>query len=104
MTEAAMKKETASSVRLSLRVTPRASRDELRRNPDGSLTLRLTAPPVEGAANAACCAFLADLFGVNKSKVRVVVGEKSRDKVVEIEGWTREQVDEIVGAKHCGKE
>lgn len=92
-----MKQDTPQpAVRLSLRVTPRASRDELRRNPDGSLTLRLTAPPVEGAANAACCAFLADLFGVNKSKVRVVVGEKSRDKVVEVEGIAPSAAQEIL--------
>jgi uncharacterized protein (TIGR00251 family) len=85
-----------ASVRLSLRVTPRASRDELRRNPDGTLTLRLTAPPVEGAANAACCAYLADLFGVNKSRVRVVVGEKSRDKVVEVEGVAPSEAAEVL--------
>jgi uncharacterized protein YggU (UPF0235/DUF167 family) len=50
------------------------------------ITLRLTAPPVEGAANAACCAFLAAWLGLPKSRILVLRGETARRKVVRIRG------------------
>ena len=49
---------------LKVRVQPRASRNEVTGWRDGVLSVRLTAPPVEGAANRACRDFLADLLGV----------------------------------------
>ena len=61
-------------------MTPRASRNEVLRYEAGVLHLRLMAPPVEGAANAACCAFVANLQGVPKSDVWVTAGFKSREK------------------------
>ncbi|MGO8672131.1 MAG: DUF167 domain-containing protein [Capsulimonadaceae bacterium] len=79
-------KKTSLSARLSIRVTPRASRNQATAYSDGVLHLRLTAPPVDGAANAACCAFVAEMFDVPKSSVWVVSGAHSRTKVVEIEG------------------
>jgi uncharacterized protein (TIGR00251 family) len=48
------------------------------------LTVRLTAPPVDGAANAACCAFLADRLDLPKSRVSVVRGEASREKLIRV--------------------
>ncbi|HSB68788.1 MAG TPA: DUF167 domain-containing protein [Candidatus Methylomirabilis sp.] len=69
---------------LAIRVQPRASRNQLvAQSPDG-LTLRLTAPPVEGAANAACCAFLAELLDLPKSRVVLARGEASRHKLLRI--------------------
>jgi hypothetical protein len=50
------------------------------------IALRLTAPPVEGAANAACCALLADLLDLPKSRVTILRGETSRRKQVRIQG------------------
>jgi len=58
----------------------------------GVLHLRLTAPPVEGAANAACCAFVASLLGVPKSDVAVKSGHRSREKTLAIEALSPEQV------------
>ena len=77
---------------LSVRVTPRAARSEVLRFEAGVLHLRLTAPPVAGAANVACCAFVAGLLGVAKSAVSVQSGHRSREKVLAIESRTREQV------------
>jgi uncharacterized protein (TIGR00251 family) len=54
--------------------------------------IRLTAPPVEGAANAELIAFLAKKLGVPKSAVRVVKGERGREKVVEVDGLSAEDV------------
>ncbi|HUO79566.1 MAG TPA: DUF167 family protein [Steroidobacteraceae bacterium] len=68
---------------LTLRVQPRASRDELRL--DGArLKARITAPPVDGAANAHLLRFLAAEFGVAPSRAELVRGATGREKVVRI--------------------
>jgi uncharacterized protein (TIGR00251 family) len=72
---------------ITVRVTPRASKDEVVGwRDDGVLLVRLTAPPVEGAANRALCRLIARDVGVAPSRVSVVRGERSRDKVVRVEG------------------
>ncbi|MFO1371270.1 MAG: DUF167 family protein [Candidatus Competibacteraceae bacterium] len=65
---------------LHVRVQPRASRDELMASQDDRLRIRITAPPVDGKANAHLREFLAVLFGVAKSQVTLLAGESSRDK------------------------
>jgi uncharacterized protein (TIGR00251 family) len=75
-------------VRLRLRVQPRASRDAITGFRDDVLSVRVTAPPVDGAANAAVRGLLAEALGVARSRVRVVRGARGRDKVVEIDGLT----------------
>lgn len=52
----------------------------------GVVVVRVTAPPVDGKANAALCAFLAERVGVPRSRVRVIRGMTSRDKLVRVEG------------------
>lgn len=69
-----------------VRVIPRARRDELAGLRDGRLLVRVTAPPVDGKANAAVCGLLARAAGVPKSAVTVVRGDTARDKVVAIDG------------------
>ncbi len=65
---------------------PRASRTELAGEQGDLLRVRLTAPPVDGAANAALVRFLAERLGVPRSAVRVVAGQRGRTKVVEVDG------------------
>ena len=77
---------------LALRVHPRASRDEIVGWRAGVLQLRVTAPPVEGEANRAAGALLARALGVPPSAVRVVRGERGRDKFVKIAGLTAADV------------
>ncbi len=77
-----------------MRLTPRASSNAVVRYADGVLSLRLTAPPIVGAANAACCAFVADLLGVRPAQVAMSQGHKSRDKVLTIIGLPEEAVRE----------
>jgi uncharacterized protein (TIGR00251 family) len=67
---------------LRVRVSPRASRDELAGERGGALVVRLTAPPVEGQANAALVRFLARHLGLPPSAVSVTQGAKTRDKVL----------------------
>jgi len=73
-------RQTASGVELFLHVQPRANRDQLIGVQGAELKVRLAAPPVEGAANAACCAFFARLCRLPKSQVTLVGGEASRHK------------------------
>jgi uncharacterized protein len=71
---------------LRVRVTARASRDELAGLKDGVLHVRVSAPPVDGKANQAVTRLIAKALGVGRTSVRVVRGERSRDKVVEVDG------------------
>ncbi len=78
-------------VLVALRVQPRASRNQLVvADADStllgprSITIRVTAPPVAGAANAACCIFLAELLGLPKSRVALARGETARHKLLRI--------------------
>jgi uncharacterized protein len=71
---------------ISVRVLPRAARDEIGGERAGALLVRLTAPPVEGRANVALCRLLAKRLGVAADRVSVVRGHRSRDKVVRVDG------------------
>jgi uncharacterized protein (TIGR00251 family) len=82
---------------LRLRVQPRASREAITGFRDDVLSVRVCAPPVDGAANAAVTALLADALGVAPSRVRVVRGQRGRDKVVEIEGLTEAEARARLG-------
>jgi len=78
---------------LRVRVQPRASRAAIGTwREDGTLTVRVTAPPVEGRANAAVGALLATALGVPVSAVRVVHGEHGRDKLVRVTGLSPAEI------------
>ena len=78
---------------LKVRVNPRSSRNQITGWQGDVLGVKVTAPPVEGAANKACIEFLADQLGVKKSQVTLVTGAASREKVFEITGISREDID-----------
>ena len=73
---------------LRVRVQPRASRNALVGEREGALVVRLTAPPVEGEANAALARFLGRALGVPPSSVRIRRGASGRDKLLLVEGLT----------------
>ena len=81
---------------LSLRVQPRAKRNALVPWQGGQWKLFLTAPAVEGRANDACVDFFARGLRVARSRVRLVSGEKSRNKVIVLEGVSEEQLQRFV--------
>jgi len=87
-------KESAAEVTFAVKVIPRASRNEIAGVEGEALRVRLTAPPVEGAANAALLAFLAEVLGMPKRDVRLVSGQTARRKVVAVAGVTAEEVQE----------
>jgi len=76
----------------SVRVQPRASKDEVAGELGGALKVRLRAPAVEDRANEALIGFLAQLLKTPKAAVRILGGERSRTKRVEIRGVTGQQV------------
>jgi uncharacterized protein (TIGR00251 family) len=88
---------TDSGVLVRLRVQPRASAERLEGLHGDQIRIRVTAPPVEGAANAACIAFLAKTLGIRRSQVRIRAGEKNRDKLVHISGVTFAAVTTALG-------
>ncbi len=72
--------------RITCRVQPRSSRCKVMGIFDGALKIALTAPPVDGKANAALCEFFASLFHCPKSSVSVVSGMTAKNKIIEISG------------------
>ncbi len=77
------------ALELKVRVQPRASRDEIVGPLGGDLKVRITAPPVEGRANAHLVRFLAAIFGVPRSRVTLIGGARGRSKQLRIEAPTR---------------
>jgi uncharacterized protein len=88
--------ETPGGIVFAVRVAPRASRDAIEGEYDGAMKVRLTAPPLDGRANEALRRLLAERLKVAVSAVRILAGEKSRNKRVQISGVTREQVMELL--------
>ncbi len=72
--------EHEDGVVVSLQVQPRASRNQVVGIHNDNLKIKLTSPPVDGAANKSCCAYLAKLFGVAKSDIMILSGETARQK------------------------
>ena len=82
------------AARFAVRVQPRASRTEIVGAHGDAIKIRVAAPPVDGAANKELIAFLSKKLGVSKSAVQVVKGVQGRDKLVEIEELSEEEVRE----------
>jgi uncharacterized protein len=84
------------SARIEVRLRPRGSKDELSGIRDGVLQAKVTAPPVGGAANKALCKLIAKRLGVATSRVSVVRGQKSREKVVQVDGIDQTSLSEAL--------
>ncbi len=85
-------REINGRVRFAVRVQPRAAKTEIVGLHGDALKIRLTSPPVDGAANADLLIFLANVFAVPRRAVMILAGESSRSKVVEIAGITEHEV------------
>ncbi len=80
-----------------LKVQPRASKNEIREVLGNELKLKVTAPPVDSAANLAVAAFLAEKFGRSISQILLVRGESSRHKTFLLKGLTLEEIERGFG-------
>ena len=82
---------------IAVRVIPRAKKNEIAAiMSDGTLKIRLTAPPVEGQANQALIRFLADFFSVPRQDIEIVAGQTRRNKLVSILHLDSEAVQKII--------
>ena len=79
-------------MRIAVKVIPRSSKNSIEWE-QGNLKVRLTAPPVDGLANEALIALLAERLALPKRAIAIVRGTTSRQKTVEIEGMTMEAVE-----------
>jgi uncharacterized protein (TIGR00251 family) len=79
--------------RLTVRVHPRARRSAITGRFGDAWKLDLAAPPVDGKANEECVRFVAELVGVPRARVSVVLGKTSRTKVIEVESLAQEELE-----------
>jgi uncharacterized protein (TIGR00251 family) len=87
---------TEAAVVFAVRVIPRAKKTTCSGFRDKALVVRVVAPPVEGAANEALIAFFAAALRVPRRAVRIVSGERGRQKQIAIAGVTPEQIRALV--------
>ncbi len=92
--------ERDGAVFLRVRVQPKSSRNSHSVDSQGRLKVALTAPPVDGAANSALCAYLARALHVPKRTVALAQGEKSRDKLIRIEGIPYSRAQSLFDVDH----
>jgi len=92
-----MIRDTATGVTLAVRVQPRAKRNAIVGKVGEALKVALTAPPVDGRANAACIEFLANLLKVPPSSVTIASGETSRNKIIHVAGMTADEMRRRIG-------
>jgi len=83
--------------RIRVRLTPRSARNVITGWRDGLLRVRVTAPPVDGKANAALERLVAKALGVRKGAVSVVSGARGREKTVAIEGYSQVEIHDLLG-------
>ncbi len=87
-------------MKLEIHITPNASRDAITGwTDDGVLNVKIQSPPVEGAANKGLIRFIAKQAGVSKSRIRIIRGEKSRNKLLEIDGDDAGILSALKGAR-----
>jgi hypothetical protein len=87
------------SVTLSVKITPGSKRNEVISLREGIWHIKVTAPPVEGKANEELIAYLSKLLGVRKGCLNVTKGQTSRNKLVSIDGISREGISLRLSAK-----
>ena len=91
--------EKNGAIVFNVRVVPRASKSEIVGEHDGALKVRITSPPVDGAANAELVKLLSKTFDVSKSEVEILAGQTSKTKQIKIANLTAEKFLEFAGLK-----
>jgi uncharacterized protein (TIGR00251 family) len=93
------RKDIAGTATLTIRIQPRASKNEVICLENGGLRIRLTAPPVDNAANEALVKFLSTVLSVAKSQVEIVSGHTSRDKIIRIHGVSEVDAKRVLNSE-----
>lgn len=79
-------KPNKAGIQFSAAIQSRASRNQILGIHNHCLKIKLTSPPVDGAANQACIKFLAKTFGISPSRISIIKGETSKNKTIQFEG------------------
>ena len=90
--------DTPAGATFHVKVHPRARKNAVTGVLGNALKLALSAPPLEGRANEACIAFIAELLNVPRSSVTIAAGESSRQKLIRVAGVRAAQVEEKLRA------
>jgi uncharacterized protein (TIGR00251 family) len=85
-----------NGVSFSIRVQPRASRSEIAGELEGTLKIRLAAPPVDGEANEELIRLLSKLFKVTRSQIVIRSGQTSRNKLIVIDGISVDEAEQVL--------
>ena len=93
-------RESAGSISFAVHVQPRASQCGVTGTLNGAVKIRLTSPPVDGAANDQCIDLFAGLLKVRRRDITIVTGETSRHKIVRISGRTAEELRGVLAKAH----
>ncbi len=88
-----------NGIRFSAVIQPRSSQNEVSGIHNNSLKIRLTSPPVDGAANKTCIKFLSKWLGVSPSRIRIVAGLSNKNKIIEIDGMDESVFRSILTTK-----
>jgi uncharacterized protein (TIGR00251 family) len=88
--------KSSPGIRLAIKVTPNAGRDEITGFKDGVLQVKVAAAPEKGKANKALVDLLSERLGVRKSSITIIKGETSRNKVVLINGISNEDLSKLL--------
>ena len=94
-------RESKHGLTFDIQVTPHASRAQIVGMQDGMLKIKVTALPVEGAANEACIKILAKTFVLKKSQLEIFAGAKSRKKTVLVKDISREELEMKIRRSQC---
>jgi len=81
-----------TEVKISLRVYPNATRNEVIGFADGVLRVKISAPPVKGKANRELLAFFSQLLGISQGALTITKGYTSRNKTVAVDGLSQEEL------------
>ncbi|MCL4289284.1 MAG: DUF167 domain-containing protein [Thermoleophilia bacterium] len=98
-TGAAGKRSSDRPARVSVRVSPGAARTEIVGRHGDGWKARVAAPAERGRANQALLELVATTLGVERRRVRLVSGQTSRDKVIEVDGMTHDQAERLLAAR-----
>lgn len=85
-----------NGVSFSIRVQPRASRSEIAGELEGTLKIRLAAPPVDGEANEELIRLLSKLFKVTRAQIVIRSGQTSRNKLIVIDGVSVDEAEQVL--------
>lgn len=102
MAQAVLIRETKNGVTFDIQVNPHASRAEIAGFAEGMLKVKVTAPPVEGAANAACVLLLSKKLGLKKSQIDITAGAKGRNKTILVKDISKTDLEQKIKALACG--